>query len=304
MKTPVILALLGVFAVSGAGCSFRYDEAASLRPTGDEFSKALHAGYLELARAEMDELDLDDTDAFSDRAARAAKGETVTPEAISNRTLPADKQSELAAARKRLVTALDGKARKTQPREAARAQLAYECWMQEQEENFQPDDIAACRREFTAAVLTLEAPIPTAAMRPAGHTPRPILAAANRALNTTQTGYVVMFDIDSASVSRTAREIVDRAVATAKKFSAAIIRIAGHADRSGKRPHNAALSQRRAETVAGAFARAGIAKSAIRVVAHGEDKPAVLTPDGIVEPRNRRVEIGIDTGGARTAELR
>ena len=35
---------------------------------------------------------------------------------------------------------------------AARAQVMFDCWMQEQEENFQTDHIAACRNRFFAAL--------------------------------------------------------------------------------------------------------------------------------------------------------
>ena len=36
----------------------------------------------------------------------------------------------------------------------------YDCWVQEQEENFQPDDIARCRDGFLAAMEEVEAQWP------------------------------------------------------------------------------------------------------------------------------------------------
>ncbi len=44
--------------------------------------------------------------------------------------------------------------------EAANAQVMFDCWMQEQEENFQPPDIARCRDGFSAAIAAVEATIP------------------------------------------------------------------------------------------------------------------------------------------------
>lgn len=42
------------------------------------------------------------------------------------------------------------------PAEAATAQAAFDCWMQEQEENFQPRDIGACQNRYLAAMARLE----------------------------------------------------------------------------------------------------------------------------------------------------
>ena len=119
-----------------------------------------------------------------------------------------------------------------------------------------------------------------------------------------QTGYVVLFNLNSADITKTGKRILDDAIATAKRLGAEVVRIAGHTDRSGTRSYNAKLSQRRTDKVSDAFTSAGVDGSTIRLESHGEDKPVVLTPDGNVEPRNRRVEIGIVTGGARTAKLR
>ena len=83
----------------------------------------------------------------------------------------------LSAARERLVAALAGGAADKDPANAARAQVMFDCWMQEQEENFQPAHIAACRDGFTDAMGIVEAalkpaPAPVAA-KPA---PQPVAA--------------------------------------------------------------------------------------------------------------------------------
>ena len=305
MQRPIKTAILIIFAAAISGCSASYHQAAKMRPVGSNFNKALHAGYLKLAKAELDELDLVDTNAFAARAIRAGKGEPAPPEEISRRKLPGDKIPDLTRARQRLVAALDETIRARQPETAAQAQLAFECWMQEQEENFQPEDISACRERFEKLLAGIETEKKVANTVPLSPLLRGIPASATiKRKNIAQTGYVLLFNLNSAVVSKAGRRILDDAIATAKRLGAAVVRIAGHADRSGKRSYNAKLSLRRADKVSDAFTSAGINGSTIRMESHGEDKPVVLTPDGKVEARNRRVEIGIVMGGARTAELR
>ena len=95
--------------------------------------------------------------------------------------MPVDAEPDLAAARVELVSALNSGGRQLLPAEAAQAQVAFDCWMQEQEENFQPDDIAACRANFETALAALKdglAPAPAAAQAaapaPAPQRPQPL----------------------------------------------------------------------------------------------------------------------------------
>jgi outer membrane protein OmpA-like peptidoglycan-associated protein len=67
--------------------------------------------------------------------------------------------------------------------------------------------------------------------------------------------------------------------------------VIGHTDGVGSDPYNDELSLRRAETVRLALIRRGIAPENITAAGRGKREPAVPTPDGVAEPRNRRVEI-------------
>src|SRR3546814_14447170 len=73
----------------------------------------------------------------------------------------------LTSSRERLMAVLAAGAAQSDPTQAAEAQVAFDCWMQEQEENFQPDDIAACRERCEAEMAGRERePAPTAATPP------------------------------------------------------------------------------------------------------------------------------------------
>jgi outer membrane protein OmpA-like peptidoglycan-associated protein len=67
--------------------------------------------------------------------------------------------------------------------------------------------------------------------------------------------------------------------------------VVGHTDAVGSDQFNDALGLRRAETVRAALIAVGIPAADVQAISRGKRAPAVPTPDGIAEPRNRRVEI-------------
>lgn len=277
-----------------SACSGTLMQAERATAPSDPFTRALHAGYAALARAEIDENDFADADAFAARALAASNGKPPAPENFAARRLPAEKLPALSAARERLVTALERGAAKSAPDRAARAQLAFDCWMQEQEENFQPGEIAACRDRFAAAIAGLDTK-PLARMEPTQ--PRPTPASLRTALKSPRgatpltTRFVVYFDLDAAMVVPGAESEITRAAEAARRSGAAMVRVTGHADRSGSDSHNMKLSRTRAREVVRALRRLGLPDIGIATQAYGEEKPAVPTHDGRPEPRNRRVEI-------------
>ena len=143
-----------VFLVGCAGTELQ--KAETMSPQGTSYDRSLYDGYLGLSEGEYNEGDYSDSDYFAMRAMDAGSGKNVQPEMISSRNLPADKVDELTQARLRLMTALSSGVAEEKPLEAADAQIAFDCWMQEQEENFQPGDIASCRDRFMASVAMLE----------------------------------------------------------------------------------------------------------------------------------------------------
>lgn len=297
---------LGAAAMLSA-CAANLGEAERTAPPGDAFAAALHKGYVELARAEQTESDFVDARAFADRAIRAAAGVPPAPEPLGARKLPSEALPALADARERLVRALDrGASRTDVASEAARAQLAFDCWLQEQEENIQPADIAACRSEFETALASVESRM-TAATVPTPVPERtrtvvPVSPAAyiapEPAATPLDTRFVVYFDFDKAGVTPATEDQISKAAAAARRTGAAMVRVVGHADRAGTDSHNMTLSRSRAQSVVKALRRLGLPDIGIAIQAMGEGAPAVATADGVREPRNRRVEIELTHGAA------
>lgn len=82
-----------------------------------------------------------------------------------------------------------------------------------------------------------------------------------------------------------AREILAR--------SAPEVSIIGHTDAAGQNTYNLDLSLKRAEIVKRLLAKAGIPEKSMYIFSHGENDLLIPTPDGVSEPKNRRVEIFI-----------
>ena len=266
-----------------AGCvGVELQKVESLAPSGSAFDKDLFEGYVSLAKAEDAEGDYRDSDAFSVRAAQIFGGRIIAPEEISMRTLPKAKLGEMTDARKRLVAALDSDARGKAPADAAKAQVMFDCWMQEQEENFQPADIAHCKDGFMAAMARVEA-----AMKPA---PKPAPEAV--AQPATQT-FIVYFPFDSDKITPASQRLIRDAIDAAKSMSAKRISVYGHADTAGTERYNAALSAARTQAVAEELAKGGFELGRMDLGSFGESTPAVATGDGVRSQQNRRAMIQI-----------
>lgn len=273
----VATALCGAIALAGCAGG-QLSKAEQVVPEGPEFSQQLYTGYLDLARSEYNEGDYWDSDAFARRAKFAARGNAVAPEEIVARKLPAEHVGELTDARASLVSALDAGVAAKDPANAAKAQVMFDCWMQEQEENWQPDDIAACRDGYIAAMDGLA----------------PLLAAAPAPPAAQPAKYVVYFGSNKAELDRAAMAVIQEAKAAASKLEGATVRVSGNADRDGDAAYNQMLSEMRADAVAKMLAAPENAVKAVVTEAHGELQPAVMTDDGVPNRRNRRVEISIE----------
>ncbi len=272
----VLLPFAGLLLL--AGCGTELENAEGITPQGTNFDKSLYEGYVDLAKGEYGEGDYQDSDTFARRAISAGSGDGIGPEKIEARGLPGDKVDELASARKRLVSALAEGAAERKPLEAAKAQVSFDCWMQEQEENFQPDDIAACRDGFLDAVAQLEEEPKVAAA------PEPAPAPA-----TLPGPWVVNFDFNGSELTPGARAVLADVVKAAKKADFQTIRVGGYTDLVGRDGYNDALSANRTNAVVDFLIQSGIEKGKISGAHFGKQNPVVNTPEP--ELKNRRVEI-------------
>jgi OOP family OmpA-OmpF porin len=290
----------GGWNTSNYTSNYDVGQIRAMDSTGNAFQQALHNEYVALAQSSRDEQDLNDAGFFLFKARASAMGETLGPQRVPARNLPADKVSMLSAARARLIAHLNpGDAMTRAPKIAARAQAKFDCWMEQQEENHQPKDIEACKSAFFAALKELgpvkvmekpmaaaPAPMPQPAPAPApAPQPAPPMAMPGP--------FVVFFGFDSADLSAEAMATIRDAAAAVKNSDASKIFLSGHTDRSGANAYNMQLSRHRVAAVGNALMEAGVSRKLIEQVRRGEEQPAVTTADGMREAANRRVEISL-----------
>jgi outer membrane protein OmpA-like peptidoglycan-associated protein len=279
MKSKIIVAGAVAGLIALGGCTGQELHKAQLMqaPQGSEFNQNLYKGYVGLSETEYAEGDYYDSDVFARRAIQLAEGGLIDPEDIEERNLPSDHVAELTEARGRLAAALDAGAGEANPARAAEAQVYFDCWMQEQEENWQPEDITRCRDAFFAALDGLE---PAAAPVPVASKPKP-----------QSVRFVVYFETDKYDIDTEDARILAEAKAAAEKLGTPIVKISGNTDTVGSAEYNQKLSEMRAQAVAKVLEAGNTPVRAMLTEAHGELMPALVTPDETEEQRNRRVEI-------------
>ncbi len=276
----LILPWVGALVLS-ACAGTELQRAQEMSPQGSAFNTSLYKGYVDLSASEYHEGDYRDSDAFAVRAISSGSGQMVEPEALTARQLPEDSVGDLSSARDRLTAALSAGAADRKPMEAAHAQVMFDCWMQEQEENFQPEDIARCRGELMAALEILEAK-PVAAAAPAPKLP-PVPGP-----------YVVFFQTDSFVLDEKSLAIIKKAAGNASSAEVMKAVLSGHTDTVGSDDYNKGLSRARVTAVGNALFGAGVSHKIVEKNYYGESKLRVATPDNTANQDNRRVEIKFD----------
>jgi OOP family OmpA-OmpF porin len=257
--------MITMAALSLGACAQELTTLQHTTPSGSEFTRHLTREYLSLARFEAENMiDWPDARHFAAKGLQAAAGNQVEPENPDDWYLPDHAAPGLNEARGRLLQALQRGAGEQLPAVAAVAQARFDCWVEQQQENWQQHHIAACREGFRTAMKKLD----EAAVR------------------------TVYFDFDSTALSVADLDLLS-ALAREARIAGANLSVAGHADRAGSEAHNAALSKRRAATVGAILKGLGIPRQRLALSAHGEGKPRIATLDGIRERRNRRVEISV-----------
>jgi outer membrane protein OmpA-like peptidoglycan-associated protein len=270
-------AILALAACSGQDLGTARNTAAN----SSDYGNALSAGYLRLAQAEYSETDYGDSDYFAQRSIEAGTaGSNVTPPPATSRNLPQGDAIYVATAHNELMEVLNAGAAEKAPQLAATAVVAYECWIQELEENTQLAHITACQDQ-------LDGLIP--ALRNAVAAP----AAKAKPKRVKGKSFKVFFGAGSAKLDDAANKVIVAAAAHAKKYKQVRVAVSGYSDTAGGAAGNRALSERRAAVVAAALRIRGVPRTEIKTNGYGEAFGDVRTPDGVSEPKNRRVEIGV-----------
>ena len=288
----------------------RLGNAKEASSGGGGFTGDLGRNYYALATHARADKDWVDSDYFAGKSAAASKGEVVQPEMtvlpLMYEPLPAARASQegelaeharnwlipgngnpgvgevraLNDARAGLVAALDNGGRERAPALAARAQVLYDCWVEQSEKDVKAAFNGECHRDFirdyTDLTVLLNPPPPRNAY----------------------------FEHDSSELTAEGQQQITAAVARIAPGTAHLT-LVGKADRTGTDPYNMKLSEERAQAIRAAAVADGLPASRLDTHWTGEELRylPVQTQNGVKEPRNRVVEIDTVMPSAQVAEL-
>jgi OmpA-OmpF porin, OOP family len=294
MKNTLAITLLSSCALLLGACTTDYQKSqAAPAPTGSEFTRDLSNHYRGMAENQWEgQRDFTGSERFARKSMAAGRGEAVAPDAIVH-NVPVKLEPELVTARERLITAFNNGATTRSPVAAARAQAAFDCWLDEASDPVQGVEgawleakVQNCRDTYYTSLNQIDAARPVAAA------PAPVAPVA-AAPTPRQQSYITFFDFDQSTVTTAGQAVLKGVSDNVRRGGVVDVTVTGNADRSGSDGYNLSLSKRRAEAVKAILVRDGVSPNLIVMLAKGETQPLVATADGMREPQNRNVAVYI-----------
>ncbi|MBY0291957.1 MAG: OmpA family protein [Alphaproteobacteria bacterium] len=267
LSTGIKISTLSIFFAI-TGCSeYHKMVLQDTEEKGSEFTKTLAKEYEILGNTEQSIM-YDEWSAayYYHKALKAKEGCPVEPTQLCEWDIEEDKLPELIAARERLVRALEFGGWEVAPKMSAHAQTHFDCWVEQQAEGWQKEDIARCRAEFYIAMADVEL------MMVGG-------------IEKTLPSDMVFFDLGNAHLNAESRHTVDKVAKVMLGDYKGHLLLVGRTDHLGDEKHNQQLSKQRAMMVKKELVRMGINPHRITIKAAGE------APGPKVDAHNRRVDI-------------
>ena len=101
----------------------------------------------------------------------------------------------------------------------------------------------------------------------------------------------ITFDFDRSDLKSQFLPVLDNVARTLTEYNQTVVEVAGHTDSVGTDAYNQALSERRANSVAGYLGSNGVMSQRMIVVGAGESRPVASNETESGRAQNRRVEI-------------
>ena len=114
----------------------------------------------------------------------------------------------------------------------------------------------------------------------------------------------INFDTGKATIRKSSRKQLDKAVALLKEYPQIRLEISGHTDDQGTREDNLALSSARAASVKTYMVDAGVDSGRIETVGFGPDKPIEANDTKKGRQANRRIEFRLLKEGEKAEEVK
>lgn len=238
MKRALLLAGLALLG----GCStYSLEKLRRAEPKGDAFQTELARLYMDFATEEEAQYDWPDSWYFADKGLALAYGHDQPPEDLATRDIPAAALSEMQEARAALMAVRTPEGMQAQPGLLAQSQFHFDCWVEQQEENWEEEEITRCQNGFALAMNELTEPArPLAGMPEEARAERPgkpvkpvvkrkppvkkaVTAPAKAArvavppappVGDASSSYVLFFPPGSAALTAQAKTTIDEVVAS------------------------------------------------------------------------------------------
>lgn len=272
-----VISVLGVLLISGCS-TYSLEELRHTTPKGSKFQNSLAKLYMDFADLEEKDYDWQDSWYFADKGLLAVYGKDTVPEELKNWNLPKDKLSQFEKSRADLLAALTPEMLEKKPEIAARAQFYFDCWVEQQEENWQKDDIDVCRDGFVRSLEKLDISDEKLSKKPYKKVPKKIGKKAvkviknivikeaiidkkqNLSIVPTTTSFVMFFESGKTDITAMADLTIGeitKTLAAQENYSVVII------DKSSNKQDNLELSLERIQAVKMRLVEAGIKESSI-----------------------------------------
>lgn len=303
------LAIILFFSVFfSSSCTTKIDHLKQAVPVSSPYHTALATYYLEFSEKEAEQFDWLDSQYFAEKGLMVAKGASVNPEPVENWHISKASRASMLQAREYLVEVITDENQRKYPELLASTVFMFDCWMEQQEENWQVDDIQNCKENFYTnldqlygkIVVSEKQQLQQLAIKDHANQKKIKTASAeskqdNSTAQLQELYYETLFSFDQYSVNKAALQTLRSLFAELKKYHDKTIKITvnGHADRAGNKQYNMELSRKRADAIKALLLKEGIELSRIEALAFGESDPKVKTKDGVKHPKNRRVEIEV-----------
>lgn len=230
----------------------------------NNLSDWLEKDYKALAFFENDAMyDYESAEHFADKSFLAGKAKETLPDELSSRHISPKYKEEATSAYNSVMDALAQNKGKHYPKEMARLQVSYDCWLEQIEEDHQENHILKCKNMFYQALADMKG---------------------------VKSSVVVYFEHDTFSLVPDEVQKLHAVISNHKVLRGEIL-IEGHTDTTGTDSYNLNLSEQRAQAVKNKLKSLDDGISNIKIKALGEQNPAISTMDDTPEPRNRRAFI-------------
>lgn len=290
MRRHILLCATSLILLTSCVSSVEQLRKSDLK--GNSFQIELAKQYLDFAEKEADDYDWFDSAHFARKGLKLVAGQDAPPEDLKSWDLPDDTAPILAQAREYLVKVITPDVTKKFPIESATAQFMFDCWVEQQEENWQTADIAKCRDGFYTTLDKLFA-ITTKGADLAPEKPS-ATGDAKTIEATKQETKVAYFKTGSAELSDNTKRLVSTFISHLKDIKNYEITLNGYADMVGSEDYNMKLSKKRALAIKKALVDGGLDEKSITLLAFGNTQGRVKAEKNVPSQENRAVEVVLD----------